>query len=218
MSITTIGADFEKSIQKERYFDQEYFSQKQLNSFSHQINYIYGMRPTTAIEIGIGNGFVSTFLKNAGYSIITADINPELKPDICAPLSEVKKYVSAEVDLVICCEVLEHMQFEEFDENLDRLKELGARLFLTLPNSHRTWGVTLAFSLPKIGYKLVDLNFRFPFKHKLENSSHFWEIGHTDICSQNNIVEKLKQRYKSVKTGRFPLNPYHTYFICDKRI
>lgn len=151
MTVQTRGTERERNLEREVYFSDAYFSMPHLCSFAHQLNHIHAMRPKSAIEIGLGNGFVSTYLRRAGLPIITADINPALEPDICAPLAEVRSHIDEPADLVICCEVLEHMPLSELDANLDHLNSLGDRLFLTLPNSYRTWGWGGLSFLPKLG-------------------------------------------------------------------
>jgi hypothetical protein len=211
----TRGADREQALGRDAYFSDQYFSMRQLCTFAHQLNHIWTMKPTSAIEIGLGNGFVSSYLKRAGVPITTVDINPALVPDICAPLHQVRGQLDGMRDLVICCEVLEHMPLEELDANLDHLKSLGSRLFLTLPNSYRTFGFGGLINLPKLGGKVLDLNCSIPSRHPLPGGPHFWEVGHSRACSRAAIVERLQTRYSSVKSGRFELNPNHIYFICQ---
>jgi SAM-dependent methyltransferase len=214
MSHPARGNDREKNLKRERYFSDSYFSISQLCSFAHQINYIWSMRPSSVIEIGLGNGFVSTFLKRAGIHVTTVDINPALEPDICAPLSDVHKLIPEQTDLVVCCEVLEHMPIEELDANLDRLRGLGKRLFLTLPNYRRTWGLSGLVFLPKLGVKVFDVCFDIPWKRRPPRE-HFWEVGYNHQCKRQEIVRRLKARYPSVRCGRFALYPHHIYFICE---
>lgn len=209
------GNERERGLAREVYFSDGYFSIPQLCSFAHQLNFIHSMRPLSAIEIGVGNGFVSTYLRRAGVPIITADINAALEPDICAPLSEVRAHLDAPRDLVICCEVLEHMPLEELDANLDHLRELGGRLFLTLPNSYRAWGISGLIFLPKLAGRLLDFNLSIPWKRPIAGGPHFWEVGHCADCSRAAIVQRLRQRYGQVRSGRFALNPYHVWFCCE---
>lgn len=208
------GTERERDLDREVYFSDSYFSMPQLCSFAHQLNFIHSMRPKSAIEIGLGNGFVSTYLRRAGVPVITADINPALEPDICAPLAEVRAHIDAPRDLVICCEVLEHMPLEELDANLEHLRGLGERLFLTLPNSYRAYGISGLMFLPKLR-RLFDLNFNFPSKHPITGGPHFWEVGYTAACSRSAIAKRLNTRYRSVRSGRFALNPYHMWFVCE---
>lgn len=214
MNASARGSDREHDLSRDVYFSDFYFSMPQLCSFAHQLNLIHAMRPTSAIEIGLGNGFVSTYLRRAGVPVITADINPSLAPDICAPLAEVRAHMDQPQDLVICCEVLEHMPLNEIDANLDHLRDLGARLFLTLPNSRKTWGFSGFAFLPKVGVRLFDLNFDIPWRRPIAGGPHFWEVGHSSDCSRAAIVRRLRRRYATVHSGRFTLNPYHIWFIC----
>lgn len=210
----TRGSDRERDLSRDVYFSDFYFSMPQLCSFAHQLNLIHAMRPTSAIEVGLGNGFVSTYLRRAGVPVITADINPALNPDICAPLGEVRAHITQPQDLVICCEVLEHMPLDQLNINLDHLRTLGTRLFLTLPNSARTWGVSGLLFLPRFQGALFDLVFRIPWKRPIP-APHFWEVDTALECTRQSIVRLLRQRYRTVRTGRFALNPYHVWFICE---
>jgi hypothetical protein len=215
VTLHTQGSERERDLPRDIYFSDNYFSMPQLCTFAHQIDFIHSMRPKSAIEIGLGNGFVSTYLRRAGLRITTADINPALEPDICAPLAEVHQHIKQPADLVICCEVLEHMPLEELDANLDHLRGLGERLFLTLPNSYRVWGLSGLAFLPKIGGGLFDLNVNIPWKRPIAGGPHFWEVGYRPSCSRKAIVKRLRQRYRTVRSGRFALNPYHIWFICE---
>lgn len=215
MTETTRGAEREADLEREAYFSDGYFTMPQLCSLAHQLNFIHSMRPKSAIEIGLGNGFLSTCLRRSGVPVITADINPSLEPDVCAPLADVKLHIDQPQDVVICCEVLEHMPLSELDANLDHLKTLGDRLFLTLPNSHRAWGMAGIAYIPKLGTKLFDFNVNSPMKHPIAGGPHFWEVGYSSDCSRASIVRRLTQRYNSVRSGRFALNPYHVWFIAE---
>lgn len=215
MSETTKGLEREKNAGRDLYFSDQYFSIRQMASFAHQLEHIWKMRPTSAVEVGLGNGFVSTYLRRAGLPVITADINPSLEPDICAPLNELSSHLKETTDLVICCEVLEHMPLSELDANLDYLKAVGKRLFLTLPNAHPTFGFGGIFKFPRLPAKAYDLNFALPLKHKLEGGPHFWEVGYSRSCTRRAIVDRLKTRYKTVRSGRFELNAYHIWFECE---
>jgi len=215
MTLHTRGTERERDLSRDVYFSDGYFSMPQLCSFAHQLSFIHSMRPKSAIEIGLGNGFVSTYLRRAGLPITTADINPALEPDICAPLAEVRSHIAQPVDVVICCEVLEHMPLDQLDANLDHLRGLGDRLFLTLPNSYRAWGLSGLTFLPKLGGRQFDLNVNIPWKRPIAGGPHFWEVGYSPACNRKAIVNRLRQRYASVRSGRFSLNPYHVWFICE---
>lgn len=152
------GTEREKELPLDVYFSHIYYSLPVLCSFAHQLNHIWRMRPKSVIEVGIGNGFVSSYLRRSGVDVTTIDINANLEPDIVAPLSEAHAHIPAKGDLVVCCEVLEHMPLEELDANLSHLRGLGDRLFLTLPNYRSTFGMTALLRLPKLSARWLDLN------------------------------------------------------------
>lgn len=208
------GSLREENLPSDAYFSDLYFSIPQLCSFAHQLHHIWFMRPKNILEIGIGNGFTSSFLRRTGLSVTTADINKDLKPDICAPINELKKHLDNKFDLVVCCEVLEHMPLSRLEENLNHLRELGNSLFMTLPNANRTYGLGGIAFMPKINPQPISFTFDFPYKHDLTNNPHFWEVGHNIKCTKRAIVKKLKKLYNSVTYGKFSTNPYHIYFEC----
>jgi SAM-dependent methyltransferase len=209
------GEERETSLERSAYFSDNYFSLKQLCSFVHQIHDIHQLRPKSVLEIGIGNGFTSTFLKRAGYDVTTNDINPSLEPDICCPLSELAQRLSGRsFDLVVCCEVLEHMPFEDFEPNLRTLRSLGNRLYLTLPNHKALLGFAWLPRLPKVpSIQVGSLYCEIPVARPLQ-AMHYWEVGSADFTSRKSIANRLRNYYSSVTSRRYALNPYHVMFYA----
>lgn len=213
------GFDREKSLDRSEYFNEAYFSLPQLFSFSHQIHLIHSLNPDNILEIGIGNGFVSNFLKNAGYRITTADINPRLKPDIVAPIFDLRNKINDSFDLVVCCEVLEHMPFEHFDECIKVISEISTNSLITLPSYKRRWGFNGILDLPRVPIRGFNINFSVPFyKKKLQDTAHFWEVGYNKQTTRDALVKQLKYNFDEVVNGFFHLNPYHEYFVCKKSL
>lgn len=211
----TKGAERERSLAKAVYFDRGYFVLPQLFSLSHQINGIHQMQPASLLEIGIGNGFVSDFFRKSGLPVITADINPALEPDIVAPIHELPAQMNGRrVDVVACCEVLEHMPFEQFPKSLEILRSLGDRLFLTLPNNRKSFGLGGLWRMPKVKEIPVSLAIDFPSRKALP-PEHFWEVGYSPETSNGAIVRELRKHYGTVVSGRFALNRYHRFYIAS---
>lgn len=214
MASLTKGTERERLLPRSAYFDSGYFVLPQLFSLSHQINGIYEMQPTSLLEIGIGNGFVSDFFRKSGLPVITADINPDLKPDIVAPIDELPERLNGRsVDVVACCEVLEHMPFELFPQSIEILRSLGDRLFLTLPNNRKSFGFGGLLRLPKIVAKPISLAIDFPLRKPLP-PEHFWEVGYSRETSHEAIVRELRKHYTRVEAGRFALNRYHRFYVA----
>ena len=211
------GAIREKDLGREIYFSDQYFSKAQLFSFAHQIHEIAKFKPSTMIEIGIGNGFVSSFFRRSGVDVTTVDINPALEPDICAPLDELDGHIGdRQFDLVVCCEVLEHMPYADFEKNIKILRGLSENAFITVP-CYRPWfGIAGHLSIPKLRRPLR-LGFRFPrfgpFR-KQDMQMHFWEVGCGAQTGIKRIIDSLETEFSTVTSGFFEMNPYHQYFSC----
>jgi len=210
------GERREQELDRSRYFDDAYFEVPQLFSQALQIHHVRGMDPESILEIGIGNGFTATFLRRAGFPVTTADINSNLEPDVCGSITELPSLLAGRsFDVVVCCEVLEHMPLEQLDENLQVLKALGNRLFITLPTYSRWVGLGGILRLPKRVPSLIDLHVGWPRYDKLVGSPHFWEIGLNRNCSRRSIEKRLRGLYGRVRSGRFAVNPTHMYFIAE---
>lgn len=209
------GGRREASLPLSDYFADSYFELTQLLSLAHQVHGVYQMRPTSILEIGIGNGFVSDFFRKSGISVKTADINAALKPDIIAPLQELPQHMDGQrADVVVCCEVLEHIPLEELPRNIAALRALGDRLFLTLPNYRKTFGLAGLLRIPKLKAKPWSFTIDFPGRKRLP-PEHFWEVGHSPASSNSSILRELKKHYNNVQTGRFTFNRYHRVYVAS---
>lgn len=204
----------ERNLGREVYYSENYFALHQLCSFAHQLHDIYRIGPKSVLEVGIGNGFTSTFLKRAGFDITTVDINRALEPDVCASIDEMPSRLGGmQFDLVVCCEVLEHMPFDFFDQNLEILRSFSKNLYLTLPSYKRVFGFGGLLRIPKVGARNVSLFFEFPINKQLDRE-HYWEVGSSADTSVDALRQILWKRYKEVTTRRYALNPYHRSFTC----
>ena len=210
------GEAFEASLPKSDYFNDAYFDMRQLMAQAMQIKHIHTLKPRNMIEIGIGNGLTSTFIRNSGVEVVTADINPNLSPDICCPMSElVEKTDGRQFDLVVCCEVLEHMPVEQLEQNIKTLRALGARLFLTLPDFTRSFGLSFLVKVPFLKACDCFLHLFLNKKIDLSKTEHFWEVGSEARTPRRVIVSLLSQHYSSVRSGRISFQPNHIFFIAE---
>jgi len=206
------GKDREAGLGREAYFSDGYFSLHQLCSFAHQINLLHSLGPQSLLEVGMGNGFTSSYLKKSGIDVTTVDINHRLNPDICCDLQSLASRLFASFDVVSCCEVLEHMPWRDFEENISILKGFSKNLFLSLPYGRRIIGVGGFSKLPR--NKILGLWLPMPFLSKPLPSEHFWELDYTRETSTKAVVAILRKYYSEVQHGVFQLNPCHRYFIC----
>lgn len=210
------GLEYEQQRSANEYTGPEYFSQNQLFCYAYQINHIYQLKPKTVLEVGVGNGFVAKYLKMGGINVYTADINEQLQPDLCAPLSVLPSLMEGlekKPDVVSCCEVLEHMPLEMLEESIKSLAQCGENLYMTLPNYNLPVGFGGLLRLPPAVNKEIGIWMRIKVKREI-NAHHFWEIGMNKNCAKNNIERLLRKYYNKISTGDYMLEPYHTYFKC----
>ena len=60
----------------------KYDSKERFISYWHQLNEIFKLKPSNVLEIGIGYGLTSAYLKNSGINVVTLDIKKEFNPDV----------------------------------------------------------------------------------------------------------------------------------------
>lgn len=196
-------------VEREHYL-HGYDDERRFLSYWHQINAVMQLHPRTLLEVGIGNGTVSTYLKSQGLNVTTVDINPELDPDVVCSVTSLPISDNA-VDVVLCAEVLEHLPFSEFVPALTELQRVSKRgAVLSLPR----WGISieLTFKLPLVRKKRLSFMLPRPTRHTFDGE-HYWEIGKRDY-PPSRVVATVKQLFDRVDCYQVPGNPYHTIFIC----
>jgi len=103
-------------------------------SYWHQINEVRSLKPEKVLEIGIGNGFVSKYLKERGLDVIILDILNELKSDITVCVLSIP-FLSESFDIATCFEVLEHLPYSDFKKALKEIRRVSKKhVILSLPD------------------------------------------------------------------------------------
>ena len=65
-------------------YDFSYDSKRRFVSYWHQIREVISCDPLQVLEIGVGSGFVSRYLRGRGIAVKTVDIDASLEPDVVA--------------------------------------------------------------------------------------------------------------------------------------
>lgn len=177
---------------------------------------------SSVLEIGPGNNIVTNVLRQMGYQVKTADCDETLAPDYIIDIKYLTSSVQEKFDLILCCEMLEHIPFEDLGKTLTDFASLSEKyLIITLPyTSHGTFTPrffikVFPFLKPFIWIKKIVL---FPKEHSLNRQGgHFWEIGKKGY-PLSRIINELEQHSWNV-VRHYPLfeNPYHYLFVCEKK-
>jgi len=162
-----------------------YYTEKRIVHQWMQLNMLADLDCRRVLEVGPALGLVTAMLANAGYQVETLDREP------CAFVSPKTRHIEADIrtltaadiadfDAILCCETLEHIDWDEIPDVL--------RIF------HASSARYLVVSVPYMGFQVtfdLYLNARtlrhyFSLKkllHRREFSreppgGHQWEVGY----------------------------------------
>jgi ubiquinone/menaquinone biosynthesis C-methylase UbiE len=193
----------------------QYDTKERFCSYWHQINEVQTLKPLHILEIGKGNGFVSTYLKNNGYKMCSLDLEYLLKPEVAGSVLNIP-FKNESFDVVICCEVLEHIPFENFQKGLMEVNRVAKNnAIVSLPDLSPAWKYIITvprlgefnFLIPKPRFRAVKFTF---------NGEHYWNISNRGFPLKK-IVNLIKlSGFHIVKQYRVFEMPWHRFFILAK--
>ena len=202
-------------VEPNHYFNESYDSKERFISYWHQINEIVKLKPKRVLEIGVGNSFVSQYLKNRNMNIVTLDIDERLEPDIPGSILDIP-FADGSFDAIASYEVLEHLPYDNVKKALSEIYRVSQKhAILSLPDCTLTY--RFCISIPKISMinKLIPLP-RFRVPQHVFDGEHYWEIGKAGY-PLNRIIKDIRRAGFNVKrTYRLFENPYHRFFILEK--
>lgn len=207
--------DHEPQVDPDHY-RAGYETRRRFISYWNQIDQIRRAEPENLLEVGIGNGFVSRYLRHEGFDNHTVDFDERLGPDTVASVLELP-FEDGQFDVACCFETLEHIPWDDFVPALRELRRVSRRLVLvSLPDRTPFFRFKLG-----LGFKrsLVDTALDYgPLvgkKHRFDGQHH-WEIGKREyplgkvkaaIRSADLEIESMHRDYE---------DPFHRFFVCRR--
>jgi len=203
-------------VRPDHYYDIDYDTKQRFCSYWHQIHEILLLKQNEVLEIGVGNRFVSNYLRERGINIVTLDIDKELKPDVVGSVLDIP-FRDNSFQIVACYELLEHLPYEYVAKALSEISRVSKQyVILSLPDVNRVYRIYIY--IPKIGEikRLLPLpRIRKPI-HKFDGQ-HYWEIGKAGYSLKRVVGDMQKEGLQLERTYRVFEHPYHRFFILRKR-
>jgi hypothetical protein len=196
------------------HYSAGYDSKRRFISYWYQIQEIINHAHGPVLEIGVGNGMVSSYLRKHSIALTTIDHDPELKPDIVGDAKKLP-FKNNEFDLVAGYEILEHLQYEDALSALREMHRVAMHtVVISLPDSARTYSIESR--LPLLGVVRTSLRFTFFPKEKSKIAQHHWELGLRDfpLARVRNDITKIG--FHVEKEYSVFENPRHYFFILHK--
>jgi ubiquinone/menaquinone biosynthesis C-methylase UbiE len=198
------------------YSIPKFNKKKRVFSYWYQVNEIFIHSPKNILEIGIGNGFVSDYLRKKGFKVTTLDIDKNLNPDIIGNVLNIP-FSNKSFDMVACFEVLEHLPYDNFTKALNEIYRVCYKYtIISLPDINRVCRFNI--EIPKLGEikKLIPIP-RFKKVTLKPGGVHFWEIG-----VKNYPLQRIRSDIENVgfiiqNTYRIYEYPFHRFFILKKK-
>jgi ubiquinone/menaquinone biosynthesis C-methylase UbiE len=197
------------------HYCRNYDTKERFCSYWHQIQEVVLLNPRSILDIGIGNGFVSRYLREKGYNVITSDIDKRLAPDTVASVVNVP-FSDQAFEVVTCYEVLEHLPFGCFRKALSELFRVScSHVLLSIPDVTRAYRMSI--ELPRFGWfkKLVQTPTLNRIVHHFDGE-HFWEIGKAGYSLSTIVKAIIESGLKIAKTYRVFEMPYHRLFVLKR--
>lgn len=202
-----------RQVDRQAYQFEKYVGSDRWASYHYQLREIFAQKPTSVLEIGVGDRVVGTVVKEHGIAYTSADIAEDLSPDVVAEVTALP-FPDSTFDVVCAFEVLEHLPFEEFDRALAELARVSKRaVLISLPH----YGPSFRFEC-KIPF-LPRVRFAWKVPHPVThvfNGQHYWEIGKRGY-SPHRIHASLAQIGLLTKEFIPFENQYHHFFVIEKR-
>ena len=201
-------------VPKEHYFTSGYNHKSRWLTYYYQMDLLNKYNTKHVLEIGPGHGWMKAIVKDLGIEVETVDIDPKLAPDHIAPINDLP-LKDGSFDAACAFEVLEHLPFETFKENLLEMARVSKRyIFISLPD-HRHILFHARIKIPFLKYKEFIIRLQSTKKHVFDGQ-HYWEIGKKDFPVAR-ILQAIHDSGLTVIDEFVPSDtPANHYFIMKK--
>jgi SAM-dependent methyltransferase len=202
-----------KQVDASHYSFADYVTQARFISFWHQVHEVVALRPRRVLEIGPGPGIVTRILRDQGIEVVTCDFVDDTDADVRASVTALP-FGDGTFDVVLCCQVLEHIPFEESLRGLAEMRRVcTSGCVISLPQAGRYWAYTL--HVPFVGPFQFGLRPRIRRAPHVFDGQHHWEIDKKGY-PERWVRERYGSGFRATRSFRVHENHYHRFFVLLK--
>ena len=200
---------------KAHYRKVTYWSHLRIHGYANQLRELYVAEADTVLEVGMADGYMSTVVPRfTRHRLVSVDLDPALGPDVAGSVVSLPFGTNA-FDVVVCCQVLEHLPFESFGPAVRELGRVARRLvFLSVPDVRMY--LALRLRVPKLGWRTLAWS---PERYHLGpyrfDGEHHWEIGYRGTRFRDVRRTLERSGVRVIRSYRIPDLPYHCFFVLD---
>ncbi len=209
--------DYKQQVDNTHYSFEGYFHIFRWMSFWYQLKEIVPRTDiVTLLDIGPG----STFLRDALHTFRPAltykslDVAPDQTPDFLGSITDIP-LADDSFDAVTAFQVLEHIEFSDFETALSELKRVSKKyVLISLPHNVPSFDFQIKFP----GLKRFQFALKFPFgrKHTFLGQ-HYWEVGKKNYSAK--LIKSIFAKYFVILDDYVPFeNQYHHFYILQKKV
>lgn len=200
-----------------QHYDTRYVvDSRRVYSYAHQIQTTLAYAPARVLEVGVGPGLVAAALRSLSVDITTVDVAFDLRPSTVGSVLQLP-FREESFDVSMCCQVLEHLPFENFVPALRELRRVSGSLVLSLPDITRN--VSLRVGVRRLGLRefSITLPSRAPSAESLlGRAGHHWEIGCRGHSPANVAKAIGAAGWRVKRTWRVPELAWHRFYDCTR--
>jgi len=197
------------------YSKKAYLSQSRLLSYLEQWKYVND--GDAVLEVGGGAGLFGDMVRKIG-TYKSTDIDVENSPDYCCDISDTSacEVLPKQTDVVHCCQVLEHMPFEQTRLALGNVFRLEAKqVVISIPDNRRY--IEVRVKIPKLYFhRFIEIPKSGREVNITNNHEHHWEVGCDRTEEILNVFRSPPVPYRLVKEYRCVGRPKNRFFIYQR--
>lgn len=198
-------------VKKEYYNFTKYVTKERWNSYYYQIMECCNVQGEKVLLIGVGDNIVTQVLSKTGKKVTTLDFDKSLNPDVCASVTDLDTLITQKYDIIMCCQVLEHLKFDEFENIIKKMSKIATeRVILSLPTRNMSLIFAAKHTMTRI-FKIRIPIYRFWDKKFVFNGEHYWEVNAKRYPRFK--IDKIIKKYFVIEKMYYPIeNTYHLFY------